>query len=173
MKEIAKASLVYPARNEEVWLGLKQKKVAKGLRSGYGGKQDTEDISILATAKRELDEENDFGIKYRDQDLEPRAIINFTLGYSDKESFSMKVFIYVLNEFTGELGITNEINDPRPFLINDLPFENMLPDNKIFLPKVFNKEYCIGEITSYDGKITENHLENISKEELYGIFKKN
>ncbi|MCA9351632.1 NUDIX domain-containing protein [Patescibacteria group bacterium] len=172
---LIQATLVYPLRDNKVWLARKQKKVAAGLYSGWGGKKEPHHQSITDTAVEELDEENDYGIQYRREDLIPRAVIDFTLNYSEKPSFAMKVFIYVLNGFEGELGDSDEIKDPQSFSLDEVPYDQMLPDNILFLPQVLDLEVepFIGEIVSQDGKIVQKHLETISKDEIYRIFEEN
>ena len=87
----------------------------------------------------------------------------------------MKVFIYVLNGFEGELGDSDEIKDPQSFSLDEVPYDQMLPDNILFLPQVLDLEVepFIGEIVSQDGKIVQKHLETISKDEIYRIFEEN
>lgn len=166
------ATLIYPVRDNKIWLGLKQKKVAAGLRSGYGGKQHSEDKTVLDTACRELDEENNNGISYQREDLDLRAVIDFTLNYSNTESFAMRVFIYVLLGFSGELGETSEINDPKPYAFNNIPFDNMLDDNKEFLEKILNGQYLFGSLNSLDGKLIKEKsiLNTTTAEHLSKMF---
>ena len=167
-----KAVLIYPIKNNKILLGLKQQKVSAGLFSGYGGKQKKEE-TMTATALREFFEETGKRTICSAKDFEPVAIINFSLNYSDKESFSMRVFCYTLSYFLGELKDNDEMKNHTWFSFDKIPYKKMLPDYQVFLPKILRGEKFIGEIVTKDNKILKNKFQDVSSGELSKIFKEN
>lgn len=165
------AVLIFPIKNNKILLGLKQKKVSVGLYSGYGGKQNKNE-KIEQTAIREFVEETGMETVVDKKDLKPVGVIDFTLNQKNQEVFKMKVFIYILKELKGSLKNNDEMKEHTWFDIDKIPYEKMLPDNKIFLPKILGGEFFVGKISTYDNKILEADLKSISLEELNYIFSK-
>ena len=162
--------LIYPIRNNQILLGLKQKKVAAGKRSGYGGKQEGQDASMADTAIRELFEETGEGIRANKKDLLPQAIIDFTLINSEGNDFSMRVFIYLLEKFSGDFHDTEEMRDHQWFSYDAIPYDDMLVDNQLFLPKILNREYFTAEIISENGIVTKSNFVYRTQYEIDQLF---
>lgn len=166
------ATLIYPLKNGQVLLGLKQRKVSVGKFTGYGGKfKNKIDNDIHDTCIRELFEETGNGLECNRSDLKPQAIIDFTLHSPSGDSFYMKVFIYTISIFSGEYSDNLEMVDHTWFTPNDEMYSKMLPDNEYFLPKVFKGDFFVGSISSKNGNVTEYAFKDISKKELYEMFK--
>lgn len=164
------ATLIYIIQDGKILLGLKQRKVAAGLWSGYGGKPESHDNSIYDTAIRELYEETGEGLICEKQNLESAAIIDFTLEYKDQESFYMKVYIFRLESYTGSYVDTIEMKKHTWFSFDKIPYSHMLPDSKVFLPKIIAGECFIGDMTTCEGILIESTLEAISKDDLGVLF---
>ena len=145
-------TLIFFIKNEtEVLLGLKQKKVGKGKRNGYGGRQEPDDKTIRHTACREVDEETNKGITCFPEDLQPRAIIEFFEFGNITNVPDHKVAIYTCSAFTGSAGETKEMTDPQwydfgPHSIKPVPYSDMLPGDREFLPKILQGETFTGKI---------------------------
>ncbi|MCA9352013.1 NUDIX domain-containing protein [Patescibacteria group bacterium] len=170
MKTLPQATLIYLVRDGQILLGLKQKKVAAGKRSGYGGKQESGDVSMHHTAVRELFEETGEGISAEPHDMIPQAVIDFTLKNSEGNHFAMRVFIYLLEKFSGEPCDSDEMKDHQWFDVDSIPYDNMLVDNQLYLPKVLNKEYFTAEIVSEAGEVVRADFVQKTKEEIQELF---
>ncbi|PID51936.1 MAG: hypothetical protein CR972_04505 [Candidatus Moraniibacteriota bacterium] len=164
-----KAVLIFPVVDDKILLGLKQKKVSKGLWSGYGGKVDKNE-TIVHAAKRELAEECGGKVTVNEKDFVPAARIDFALLQEDDENFHMRVFIYILKKIHGTLLDNAEMQRHTWFDIDNIPYDKMLPDHKIFLPKILCGKFLSGSITTKNNTVCACEIENITKEILKDIF---
>lgn len=129
------ATVVFPVKDGKVLLGRKTKKIGVGKYNGFGGKQHG-DETIEHTAARELYEETGLGLKVDNKDLELCAIVDFDNG----DFVHFKVYFYIANNFTGEFKDTDEMIDIDWFDVKNMPYDNMLAADKIFVEKIFNGE---------------------------------
>jgi 8-oxo-dGTP diphosphatase len=143
---IMKATLVFPIKNNRILLARKMKKVGAGKWNGFGGKPEQQDVTIRDTACRELFEETGEGIKTIPENLIPKAIIDFFFfdNISDEANFS--VAIYLIEKFEGEAYGTPEMQTPTWFPVSLIPYDEMLPADKDFVPKLFGTETFYGRV---------------------------
>lgn len=165
-----KATIIYPIdwKNRLVLLGEKQQKVAAGYLAGYGGKSEPKDRNFSHTSQREFFEETGEGIRAQEEDFVLCAVIDFDLGYSEKESFKMKVFVYTIDfeKCSGNFSDSDEMKNHDWFPLHEMPYNKMLPDNQLFLPKILKGERFTGQIVSYDNIITLSEFNPSDKKEL-------
>lgn len=120
------ATLCYPARENELLLGIKTRKIGKGRWNGYGG--DIHDgESPEAAAVRELEEEA--GLRASPGDLEKIAVVDFfNIG------FTCRVHVYLLHKWQDEPLASPEMATPTWFAKFQLPLERMMPADRVWLP---------------------------------------
>ncbi|KAG5449327.1 Nudix (Nucleoside diphosphate linked moiety X)-type motif 1 [Clonorchis sinensis] len=136
-------------------LGLKQRGFGQGRWNGFGGKVHSGDSSPKAAALRELKEES--GLDVSDENIEEIGRLWFTFTESD-ECFEVHVFMcphwHPFNSTTGQIqwpsdtdemhpswfpigALVDKSDDPSTFSldISSIPFNNMWPDDRLWLPK--------------------------------------
>lgn len=148
MPELTEATVVYLVKEGSVCLAQKKQAIhtkdgkeldtSKLTWNGYGGKREKEDESIEHTAVRELFDEA--GVKAHVEDLLPRGKLRFFWPGNETEGANMDVYFYFLEKWEGEPQETNEMGEPLFFKFSDIPYEDMMPNDKTFLPKMINGE---------------------------------
>jgi len=119
---------------KELLLAMKKKGFGEGRWNGVGGKFDSEnDKNILATAKRELKEEIDVIA----QKIKKVAILSFYFPY--QKDWDQNVHVFFVENWQGEPRETEEVR-PKWFKINEIPFDQMWPDDRFWLPRILNGE---------------------------------
>ena len=111
--------------NEKILLGMKKKGFGQGRWNGFGGKVE-EGESVEDAARRELFEEA--GI--RAGDLKKRGLLNFEFEGDPK---ILKVHVFSAFDIHGEPQESNEMK-PQWFGLEEIPLDNMWPDDKYWLP---------------------------------------
>lgn len=145
------ATVIYLIRdNKEVLLPWKTRKVGAGKRNGYGGKQD-EGESLRACTVRELFDESGAGIVVKEEDLIPRARISFFNPGNDEEIPNFDVVFYVAHEFSGEASSTNEMSEPKWFPLHDVPYNDMMVGDHLFVPRILRGECLTGTLHFTEG----------------------
>lgn len=109
-----------------------------GLYNGYGGKMETEDISIERTATRELYDES--GVVGKEEDLEKCARVYFYIRKDGVDVPFMDVTFYILREWSGTPKEGLEMGEPILFSQNELPYEEMMPADKVLFGKILSGE---------------------------------
>ena len=140
-------------QGDKVLLGMKKRGFGAGRWNGFGGKlKDGETIEECAA--RELKEEADIVPK----DLIPVGDLFFTNQDINED---LEVHLFKITEFDGE-PIESEEMKPQWFNINEVPFAEMWPDDKIWFPLFLENKKFRGEFnfkdqdTLIDYKIYEN-----------------
>ncbi len=156
-----KATLVFPIKNGHILLARKMKKVGAGKWNGFGGKPEPQDISIRDTACRELFEETGHGINTTPEDLIPKALIDFFFFQNNSTTADFSVVVYTTETFSGEATGTEEMQTPTWFPIESIPYEEMLPADKEFIPKVLSAK------NTFYGKVRFNEDMTLVTESTY------
>lgn len=134
----------------EVFTAVKTRKIGESLRNGFGGNAESEDASIFHTAARELQEETGGktdktkGLICNPSDLKPVAVIDFYLVPMD---ISPKVYFFLIEneKLTGQAEETSEMIDFKWFPVDQIPYDDFMPADKLFLPKLFAGQCVIGD----------------------------
>jgi 8-oxo-dGTP pyrophosphatase MutT (NUDIX family) len=116
---------------------------SKNTWNGYGGKKEKED-SILETAIIELQEES--GVKAFKEDLKLVGRINFFWREGDDPIPDMKVWIFFLYTYEGNPKETEEMGPPTFFPPTLIPYEDMMPADKLFLPRLLSGEKIVADV---------------------------
>ncbi len=112
--------------------------------NGYGGKREPEDASIRDTAIRELFEES--GVKALPDSLVPAGRFRFFWPGNNGPHASMEVYFFFLSTWEGTPEESAAMGKPAFFHIDSIPYEKMLPDNILFLPRLLQGERLVGDM---------------------------
>ncbi len=110
-----------------VLLGMKKRGFGTGKWNGYGGKI-LDGESAESAAVREIKEES--GLEIRPHDLQKIGELTFLMPYHPHGT--QIVHVYLAQKWKGKPVETDEMK-PEWFLVDQLPFEQMWPDDKHWL----------------------------------------
>lgn len=141
------ATVCFPRRGNEILLAWKEwrenrKNIGAERWNGYGGKIE-EGESARETAARELSEES--GLDVLPKDLEKIAIVNFYNTKDDGSVGIIRVHMYTVSAWEGEAQVVDEMTNPTWFNIDKLPFDEMMPADKIWLPVALSGKKIFAE----------------------------
>ena len=105
--------------------------------NGYGGKQNQGE-AILETAVRELRDES--GVVGKQEDLDLVARVSFFWPGNESSEPDMIVYFFILAIFEGVPKEGSEMGKPVFFFPAEIPYDEMMPADKLFLPKIFGGE---------------------------------
>jgi 8-oxo-dGTP diphosphatase len=140
-KTFREATVVFPMRGSEVLLARKTRKIGAGCWNGYGGVPNDGE-SLPDCAVRELYEES--GLSGTPSDLCKIAIMDFHNTKSDGSSFIARVHFYTLSSWVGEYHETDEMTSPTWFSIGELPLDEMMPADRVYLPDALSGKKLVG-----------------------------
>ncbi len=133
------ATLWIMVKEWQIFLWEKKRWFGMWVYNGIGGKQEwTETMEECMI--REANEE--IGIIIDKVNLEIAAVLHFY--FDANPEWNMDVYIYKINEYSGEIIETDEIK-PLWFDLDKIPYENMWEDDTYWLPRLLagerNMEY--------------------------------
>ena len=128
---------------DNVLMGQKKRGFAQGTFNGIGGKQDPGE-TIEQAMIRETQEE--IGVTPTNPTLVGN--IDFENINYKGEHVNINLSVYICDGYKGEIQETDEMI-PYWFDKNHLPYEQMLPDDVLWFPMVFENGFIKGKIT-YD-----------------------
>ena len=134
------ASLLFVYQNQSVLLIRKKRGLGAGKINGPGGKQEAHE-TIMECAIREVQEE----LRITPTDIQARGELRFSFT----DGYKMHVHLFVAGDFTGTPTETDEAI-PLWFGINELPFDEMWADDRLWLSRVLNGESVDGTF-NFDG----------------------
>ena len=129
-EEATEATLCFIIEDDETLLIEKKRGVGEGLFNGPGGKIEDRE-SPKEAAIRETVEET----RVRPEKVEKIGELEFVFG----EQPFMFVHVFRAEEFSGEPEETEEAR-PEWFNTGDLPFDEMWPDDRYWIPKMLTDE---------------------------------
>ena len=148
-------TLMIPVKGKKILLGRKKRGFGNNRWNGFGGKlHEGEDVETAA--RRELKEEA--GIT--PLDFEKTAIIEFDYQHTGDV---VETHLFCVRGFQGEVAESEEM-EPKWFLSNFLPFNEMWPDDRHWMPfflsgKKFRAKFVFSDydtIINYTIKEVEN-----------------
>lgn len=148
MKQITTLAIVH--QNVKVLLGMKKTRFGAGKFNGFGGKVKTGE-SIEKAAKRELLEE--CGIIAND--LQQIGVITFDYQHKDQV---IEMHLFKVTSFSNEPLETEEMK-PQWFDLDKIPFDQMWPDDKYWMPFFLTNE-------KFSAQFTFSDYDNIIKHEI-------
>ncbi|MCX6752699.1 MAG: NUDIX domain-containing protein [Candidatus Nomurabacteria bacterium] len=128
-------------RNGKIILAQKKRKIGVGKWNGYGGKMEGEESRIDCLIRETLDE---CGVVLQKEDCNELGYIDFFL--EDRKKLNQRVFIYRVNNFSGEPKESEEMGEPREFNVNELPYNEMMAGDDKFMTFVIKIRKFRGEI---------------------------
>lgn len=127
-------------RDDKILLAMKKRKFGVGKWNGYGGKLEGDEKPVDGIV-REIKEESNLDIP-KDACKE-MGVIDFY--FDDKEEWNQKVFIYRIDDFTGEPEETEEMT-PKWFPADQIPFEEMWKGDDQWMQYLIANKKFKGEI---------------------------
>lgn len=134
------ASLCFFIRDDEVLLARKKRGHGIGYWNGVGGRQEPGE-TMEETAIREAREE---------VGLVPTVlerVAELETSFAGRPELDHPVNVYLVHEWTGEVGESEEMA-PRWFAIEKIPYNEMWPGDRRWLPKVLAGERLTATIRS-------------------------
>lgn len=137
-----------------VLLGMKKKGFGEGKWNGFGGKVEPQE-TIEDAARRELLEE----ASIRADTLEKAGVLDFE--FKD-DPVILEVHIFYSNNFAGSPSESDEMR-PRWFLIDEIPFEKMWPDDELWFPLLLQRKKFKGSfLFDKENAIIQHRLKEVS-----------
>jgi 8-oxo-dGTP diphosphatase / 2-hydroxy-dATP diphosphatase len=133
-------------------LGMKKRGFGEGRWNGFGGKVEA-DETILEAAKREVEEE--VGVQV--SDLVQVATLLFS--FASDEALVLEVHVFRATAFSGTPIETEEMK-PQWFLYDEIPYDEMWPDDRYWLPQVLAGETLTGSF-HFDAPASSTHQATI------------
>jgi len=130
------ATLLFLIEDQQILLAMKKRGFGVGRWNGVGGKPNANE-TIKDTAIRECKEE----IEVTPTVMSEVATLNF---YSPDEKSNQQVIVYLCTSWEGIAKETEEMS-PKWFSIDQIPYDEMWPDDKFWLPKVIAGQYVSGD----------------------------
>lgn len=149
-KTLDRAVLIYPVRDNKVLLAWKPKsnsgeiKIGEGFWNGTGGGIE-EGEGPLITAMRESLEE--WSIRINRTDLVKAAILYFRNIKTDGSASNCIVHVFLAVDWKGEPQSSKEMVNPTFFEVEDIPFDEMMPSDRYWLPRILRGEQVIVRAT--------------------------
>jgi 8-oxo-dGTP diphosphatase len=128
------ATLCYPVENDRVLLIEKKRGVGAGLYNGPGGKVEPGESPRQAVV-REVREETGLRV------FDPEMLGELAFYFGD-DPF-MDVHVFRATDFAGEPTETPEAR-PEWFALGAVPYDEMWPDDRYWLPELFDGETFAG-----------------------------
>lgn len=135
-------------QHPKILLGMKKRGHGEGKWNGFGGKVE-EGETIEEAARRETREES--GIKV--EEINKLGIVEFC--YQDG-SGNMEVHIFRAEEFK-ESPVESEEMKPKWFRVDEIPYDQMWPDDKYWLPMFLDGKRFKGKFLFNEANEIINH----------------
>lgn len=161
MNKLRNATLVFlikKSKNKITDICLAMKKRGFGINryNGVGGKVDDQKETIEEAAKRETKEEIGVSIK------ELNKIAELSFYFPHNPAWDQMVHVYFVEKWNGEPTESEEMN-PKWFLIKDIPFKNMWPDDTFWLPEVIKGKLIKATFKFGEGDVIQDKKIDIVK----------
>ncbi len=164
MKELKKlnTTLLLIIKDNKILLAKKKRGFAAGVLIGIGGKQDKGETIREALVRECQEEINATPINFKQVGL-----IDFDTYYKG-EHCELKLNIFTCSDYVGEIQETEEM-EPYWFDINNIPYDKMLEDDKLWMTKVLSGETVKGKVVFNEKlqlqhsdiyKVSKNYFEN-------------
>ncbi len=147
-------------QSPKVLLGMKKRGFGVGRWNGFGGKVE-EGETIAEAVKREIMEEAGIEIL----DLEKIGIISFEFK---NDAQALDAHFFKVKNFKGEPKESEEMK-PEWFSENEIPFDQMWPDDKLWMPMFLAGKKFKGRFL-FDKPSTKEEVSIILEEKLEEVI---
>lgn len=145
-----RATVCFLTRDQHILLARKKKKIGKGLWNGYGGFEEAEDATIEHTAVREMKEE--IGVSANPSALEKIGVVRYSNQSEGGRLKEVEVHFYLVAEWDGEPHSGEEMDTPTWFTCDALPLDEMLPTDRMWLPRALQGTRFVGVVHHGENK---------------------
>ena len=150
---LKKATVLLFLKEGEVLLAMKKRGFGVGKWNGVGGKPNP-DEDIVETAIRESREE--IGVT----PIGPAKVAVFKYHFPH-DNFGMQVWIFTATEWLGNPSESEEMK-PQWFKLNDIPYDQMWSDDKVWIPKVLEGKVLTGSFMfDQEGNIMDYYMDEV------------
>lgn len=137
------STICFLVKGNQIFLAMKKVRFGKGYLNGYGGRKKSRE-SISDCFHRELEEESSVKIKSG----KVVATINFFKG----QKHLFKCYISLVFDWEGKFRASDEMDLPRPYFIQCLPYHLMWHGDKVWLPLLLDGKKFVADLV-YDKKM--------------------
>lgn len=148
-RTLKQATLCFLVKENKILLAMKKRGFAVGKLNGVGGKKNP-DESIEDTARRETNEE--IGVVV--EELEQVATLH--CSFPNNPDWGQQVTVFLVKEWHNEPEESEEMA-PKWFNIEDIPFDQMWPDERMWLPLVLDGKKIEAEFVFGEGDVIISH----------------
>ena len=150
-----KSTLLLLFKDNQILLAKKKKGFGEGLYNGVGGKLEPGETEQQAMI-RECEEE----INVTPTVYEKVAENNFIEYYKGQKT-KLTFYLYIATEWQGTIKESPEMK-PYWFNIQDIPYNQMFPDDKYWLPLVLENKKFIGNFEfNEQWELLDYHIEEV------------
>ena len=128
-------------RSGKIILAIKKRKIGIGKFNGYGGRVEGEENKSESLV-REIKEECEVVVEK--EKCKELGWIDF--HFKGKDDLNQKVYIFRVDEFSGEPKETQEMGKPEEFDVDKIPYDKMMVGDDKFIPFVVQGKKFKGEI---------------------------
>lgn len=153
------ATLCLLMKEGEILLAMKKRGFGVGKWNGAGGKFDPEkgDKSILDAVVREVREE--IGVEVKN----PEKFGLFHFKFPHKPEWNQDVHLFLVKEWQGNPEESEEMM-PKWFSLNEIPYDKMWDDDKLWLPHILKGERLKADFIFEQGdKIVKHNIKIVEK----------
>ncbi len=147
-RAVHKATLLFILNGTNVLLIRKKRGLGAGKINGPGGKLDPGETP-RECAVREVEEE----LKITPADLHERGELRFQFA----DGYSIHVHVYVAHNYSGLPQETDEAV-PLWFPVDEIPYDEMWEDDRLWLPQVLNRQSVTGKFIFEGDRILDHEI---------------
>lgn len=153
---LKQATLIFLRREDEVLLAMKKRGFGEGRWNGVGGKVEAGE-TLEQAAKRECHEE----IGVMPKKLGRVAVLDFMFPQDPtRPNWNQQVTVFVSREWDGKPKETEEMA-PKWFKLEQIPYDEMWSDDKLWLPQVLAGQTLRGSFSfNEDSSVKSYKLED-------------
>jgi len=157
---VDKATLIFVVQDNTVLLIRKKRGLGAGKINGPGGKHESGE-SAQQCAHREIKEELCIDVA--------QSTNAGRLRFQFIDAYSIDVQVFITTDYQGTPTETEEAV-PLWFQIQDIPYDQMWADDRIWLPRVLAGESVDGRFIFDDDKLLEHSVVSVSCRQLACLY---
>ena len=160
-KRTINTTLAMICDGKKILLGRKKRGFGKGTINSFGGKQDPGETIEEAMVRETREEVGITPTEYKQV-----AFIKFDANYKGERVF-IDMYVYMVSKYTGKEMETEEMI-PNWYDVNNIPYDDMLPDDRLWVPRVIKGENIAGYVDLTDDldKMNKVEFKSVEKTEL-------